>query len=216
MKTILIADDHEIIRMSLRTLIETFHQKYNFIEAATCVETMQVLSCQKADYAILDVFMADGNILSDMQEMTKYFQHTSILVCSMASEKIYAKRFLKKGVRGFVSKRSPIDELEKAIQCFLKGEIYLSNSIKEDLLTPAGGHSLDSLSDRELQVVEYLAMGTSVQDITQKMKLDAVKIDSYRRRAFKKLNIKKIAELDDKCLLAKNGTLHHSPEKNNT
>jgi two-component system, NarL family, invasion response regulator UvrY len=207
MKTILIADDHEIIRLGVRMLIESLPRNYNVIEAATCLEIMQVLSRKQTDYAILDVFLADGNILSYMKKIARYCQQTSILVYSGVSEKIYAKRFLKRGIRGLVSKHSPLEELEKAIRCFLDGEIYLSKSIKENLLKPSriGENPFDSLSDRELQVAEYVAMGVGVQEIAQKMRLDALTICTYRRSAFEKLNIENVIELEGKFQLSRNG-----------
>src|SRR5687767_15762515 len=69
MKTILIADDHEIVRLGVRMLIEGLPGNYNFIEAATCSEMLHVLSTGQAHYAILDVFLTDGNILSNMNEI---------------------------------------------------------------------------------------------------------------------------------------------------
>ncbi len=62
MKTVLIADDHEIVRRGVRMSIESFGEQYNFIEASTCAKVKEILSSQQVHYAILDMFLADANV----------------------------------------------------------------------------------------------------------------------------------------------------------
>ena len=207
MKNVLIADDHEIVRKGIRMLIGGFPEKYHFIEASTCKEVVEVLSGQEVHYAILDMFLADGNIFSAIQQIAGFSHRTTILVYTMNAERIYAKRFIEKGVRGFVCKQSSIDELEKAIQVVFSGEIYLSPELKEALFNPAKSNlpenPIDSLSDRELEVVEYIAMGMGTKEIANIMKLDTTTVSTYRRRAFEKLDAQNSFELKDKFLLYK-------------
>jgi two-component system, NarL family, invasion response regulator UvrY len=207
METILIADDQEIVRSGVKMIIESFPEKYNIIEAATCTEVMQVFFGRKIHYTILDLFFGDGNIFSSIHQFIKHSNKAGILVYSMSAEKIYGRRLLKKGVHSFISKRAPIAELEKAICCLLKGEIYLSQAMKEDILMPVKSdlpeNLVDSLSDRELEVVEYLTIGISSREIAEKMKLDITTVSTYRRRAFEKLDIHNNIELRDKLLLLK-------------
>jgi two-component system invasion response regulator UvrY len=204
MKTILIADDHEIIRMGVRMLIESFPEKYNFIEAATCVEIMQAFTDEQVHYAVLDVFLADGDLFSEIREISKHCQQTNILVYSMVPEKIYAKRFLKRGISGYVSKHATMKELENAILCCLQGQIYLSKAMREDLMRPKqegiSGNPFDLLSDAELQVVKYVAMGIDTKEIALKMKLKIATVNTYQRLAFKKLNVTDRVELEKRFL----------------
>ena len=207
MKTVLIADDHEIVRRGVRMIIESISPEYQFIEAATCAEVIQKLSDEKIDYAVLDMFLTDGNIFSCIQQITASSQHTNILIYSMNAERVYARRFIEKGVRGFVCKQNPIEELEKAIRTVLNGEIYLSQELKESLFGAAAadqpGNPIDLLSDRELEVTEYVAMGMGSKEIAQKMNLDITTVSTYRRRAFEKLNVENMIELKEKFLLYK-------------
>lgn len=207
METVLIADDHEIVRRGIRMLIESFSKKYHFIEASSCAAVAQILSREKIQYAILDMVLADGNILSVIQHIEASSQQTKILVYSMNAEKIYARRFLEKGVRGFLCKQNSIEELEKAIRSILNGQVYISDELKETLLnttrTQLAQNPIDSLSDRELEVVEYLAIGMGTKEIAQKMNLDITTISTYRRRAFEKLDVQNTIELKDKFLLYK-------------
>lgn len=155
----------------------------------------------------LIVFLADGNLFSAIDQLTAYGQQTNILVYSMNAEKIYAGRLMQKGVRGFVSKQAPIEELETAIRCVLKGEMYLSPAMKEGLFNSGKNNlsenPIDALSDRELEVVEYVAIGMGAKEIANKMNLDITTISTYRRRAFEKLGVQNMIELKDKFLLYK-------------
>lgn len=207
METVLIADDHEIVRHGVRMLIESFPQKYQFIEATSCAEITQILSGERIHYAILDMVLADGNILSVIQQIEACSHQTSILVYSMNEERIYAKRLIEKGISGFLNKQTSIEELEKAVRSIFKGEVYLSDEFKGQLLSgpPIGSaqNPIDALSDRELEVVEYIAIGMGTKEIAQKMNLDLTTISTYRRRAFEKLEVQNVMELKEKFLLYK-------------
>jgi two-component system invasion response regulator UvrY len=207
METILIADDHEIVRRGVRMIIGSFPKKYHFIEAATCTAVIQALSRQPVHYSILDMNLADGNIFSMLQEVSGYCYPTKILVYSMNAEKIYARRLIEKGVRGFVSKQGSLEELECAVRSVLNGEIYISTALKESLFGAARGklfeNPIDQLSDRELEVAEYVSTGMGAKEIAQKMNLDITTISTYRRRAFEKLDVQNMIELKDKFLFYK-------------
>ena len=137
METILIADDHEIIRRGIRMILEALPAKYNFIEASSCAGVVEALSRQKINYSILDMVFSDGNLFSDTSLLMTYGDRTDILVYSMNGESIYGMRLLQKGIKGYVSKKSGIGELEKAIGSLLKGQRYISASLQETLLTPS-------------------------------------------------------------------------------
>jgi DNA-binding NarL/FixJ family response regulator len=207
METVLIADDHEIVRRGVRMLIESFPKKYQFIEANSCTEVAQILSREQIHYAILDMVLADGNILSVTQQIEACSRQTNILVYTMNAERIYARRLIEKGIRGFLCKQTPIEELEKAIRSILRGEVYLSTELKLTLLnssrTNLAQNPVDSLSDRELEVVEYVAIGMGTKEIGHKMNLNITTISTFRRRAFEKLDVKNTIELKEKFLLYK-------------
>ena len=205
METILIADDPEIIRRGVKTIIESFSREYNFIEVSTCSGVIQTLSRETVHYAVLDMFLADGNLFSFIEQLALSSSKTGILIYSMNSENIYGKRLLDKGIRGFISKQAGVSELENALRTLMKGEIYLSHELKKSLISVNGstGNPVDSLSDRELEVVEYASMGMGTKEIAAKMNLEASTISTYRRRAFEKLKVQNIIELKEKFQLYK-------------
>lgn len=207
METILIADDHEIVRHGIRIFIESMPVKYRFIEASTCKAVIHILSNEKVDYTILDMQLEDGNIFSTVSQFIDYCNKTRVLVYTMNAEKIYARRLMQKGIKGFVSKQAPMQQLQTAIRSVLNGEIYLSSLTKEALTQPQKAdrfvNPIDSLSDRELEVVEYVSSGVGIKEIAILMHLDVTTISTYRRRAFAKLGVENILDLKDKFTLYK-------------
>lgn len=207
METILIADDHEIIRRGIRMIIEALPGQYHFVEASSCADVINALSSQKIRYSILDMTLSDGNVFSDTAVLPDYGETTGILVYSMSAEGIYARRLLQKGVKGFVSKKAGIEDLEKAIRSLLDGEMYISPMLKKAIIEPSRSKGLenpiDSLSDRELAVVEYTTLGLGAKEIAHRLNLDITTVSTYRRRALKKLNVQNIFELKDKFMLYK-------------
>lgn len=209
MQTILIADDHEIVRNGIRMMIETIPGEYHFIEVTTCEEVVKELDAQVVHFALLDMSLADGSILSALEPIAAHSWQTKILVYSMNAARIYAWRLIQKGVKGFVEKQASMEELEKAIREVLRGEVYLSPELKKVLLDPMAkqlqGNPLDSLSDRELEVVEYLASGLGAKEISHKMAVDITTVSTFRRRAFEKLDVQNVVELKLKFSLYTGG-----------
>jgi two-component system invasion response regulator UvrY len=207
METILIADDHEIVRQGIRRIIESFPKTYRLIESSTCKGVIEILSDEKVEYTILDMHLEDGNIFSTINNFTDYYNKTNILVYSMNAEKIYARRLIQKGVKGYVSKQAPVGMLEAAIRSVLNGEMYLSPWLKEALSQKSKSNEpanpIDNLSDRELEVIEYTSSGMGVKEIAMRMSLEAATVSTYRRRAFDKLGVENVVELNNKLLLYK-------------
>jgi two-component system, NarL family, invasion response regulator UvrY len=207
METLLVADDHEIVRQGIRLIVESFPKKYQFFEASTCVEVMKTLSREKIDFAILDMQLEDGNIFSTVSQFTDYCSKTAVLVYTTSPEKIYARRLVQKGIKGFLSKQSPIAQLETAIRTVLNGEVYLSPWMKETIFQASkandSGNPIDTLSDRELEVAEYVSSGIGMKEIAELMNVDITTASTYRRRAFDKLNVQNVVELVNKMMLYK-------------
>jgi DNA-binding NarL/FixJ family response regulator len=208
MKTLLIADDHEIVRQGIKMMIvKKFNEEYSFLEASTCKEIERLLKSQQVHYIILDMFLTDGNAFAIVDKITEQYPETAILIYTMNAEKIYARRLMQKGVRGFVSKQASVAELEQAIKSFLNGETYLCPTLKEDVSAkdPANAdlNPIDLLSDRELEMVEYLVMGLNAKEIANKMNVVMATVSTYKNRAFEKFGVESNAELKDKFLLYK-------------
>ena len=209
MKTILIADDHEIVRHGIKFMIKSFSNDYNFLEASTCMEITKLLKGEPIHYVVLDLFLTDGNAFPIVDTIAEQYPETGILIYTMNAEKVYAKRLMQKGIRGFVSKQASVAELEQAIKDFLNDERYIYSTLMKELikqdLSDVELNPIDMLSDRELEVVEYLAMGLGAKEISNKMNVDISTISRFRKRALEKFNVENNTELKDKFLLYKEG-----------
>jgi DNA-binding NarL/FixJ family response regulator len=207
MKTILIADDHEIVCHGIKLMIKSLSDDYNFLEASTCKEVEKLLKSQPIDYIVLDLFLTDGNAFPIVDTIAEHYPETGILIYTMNAEKVYAKRLMQKGIRGFVSKQASVAELEQAIKDFLNDETYIYSTLMKELakqdLADAEFNPIDVLSDRELEVVEYLAMGYGAKEISNKMNVGISTISRFRKRALEKFNVENNTELKDKFLLYK-------------
>ncbi len=217
MKSILIADDHEIVRRGIIVLLEDFPVKYKIIEASDCSSVLSILFKEHPEYLILDMNLADGNIFNNVQNIIEIYPDTRVLIYTMKSEKLYAIRLLKIGVKGFVSKESSINELKEAIQKFLSDDMYLSSQLKEQLFVSSQPgiqeNPIESLSDRELEVTEYIVTGLGSKEIAAKMNLEITTVSTYRRRAFEKLCVENMIELKEKFLIYGYETSRHLIQK---
>jgi len=199
MKHILIADDHEIVRYGVNDIIEKLNIDIacSIYEASTCREMLDILSVQAMDYIILDLQLADGHAFPLIDILVKDYPQTAVIVYTMNAEKIYARRLIRKGVRGYVCKQAGIGELKVALEKFLHGELYLSPALKKELADGDQPNLIDTLSDRELEVVEYLISGMSNKEIAYTMNVDRTTISTFRRRALEKLGAENNTELKE-------------------
>jgi two-component system, NarL family, invasion response regulator UvrY len=205
MKTILIADDHEIVRHGIKMMIKSFDETCTFYEASTCVETEKLLKTQQIQYIVLDLFLTDGNAFPIVDSIAEQYPDAGILIYTMNAEKVYAKRLMQKGVRGFVSKQASVAELEQAIKDFLNDKKHIYSTLMKELfkegLSNVEPNPIDLLSDRELEVVEYLIMGLGAKEISNKMNVGISTISRFRQRALEKFGVENNVELKDKFLL---------------
>src|SRR6185436_10408190 len=121
-----------------------------------------------------------------------------VLVISMHDESVYAERVLRAGARGYVMKKEPSEKIFLAVDALLRGEIFVSDRIKQDMLqftatgkraSNEGGEPLDHLTDREMQVFRRMGDGISTREIAQELHLSVKTIESYRESLKVKLNV---------------------------
>jgi DNA-binding NarL/FixJ family response regulator len=194
LENILIADDHEIVFNGLKTMIETHFGVKNIYYAETGVETINIISAHKEiELLILDISMPFSNIFQIVPEIKRKNPNLKILVFTMLSARIYENRLYKLGVNGFVEKTQPLLSLKDKIQSIIlgKGKVYDSENLKGD----ANNNPLDLLSNKELQIAQYLTSGDTNTTIAHKLGLMQSTIGTYKSRIFEKLEISSVLEL---------------------
>ncbi|MGB7845722.1 MAG: response regulator transcription factor [Candidatus Acidiferrum sp.] len=196
---ILIADDHAVFRRGLKeTLAEAF-SKVTFGEAKSAQETLECVRASDWDVLILDVSMPGKSGLDILGDIKRWRPRLPILFLSMHPEEQYARRVLKSGASGYLTKESVPEELKLAVRKIVAGGRYVSAALAEklayDLRKGADKPVHELLSDREFQVLRSIASGKSVKQIAEELSLSVKTVSTYRTRILEKTGLKTTADL---------------------
>ncbi len=197
---VLLADDHSIVRAGLRRIIEESVDIEVIAEADDGRTAIQLARETKPDVAVIDISMPGLDGLEVISQLRNNMPAMPIIMLTMHEEEQYVVRAIEAGAMGYVTKRSAPEHIVKAIHQVMGGSRYLTAEASEALaLRIARGagsrSSLDSLSNRELQVLRRLAMGHTNQEIASAYGISIKTVDTYRLRLLKKLNLRNNAEL---------------------
>jgi DNA-binding NarL/FixJ family response regulator len=196
---ILITDDHPIVRQGLKQLLKETFESVVVDEAGNGTESLDKIKKEKYDIVLLDIAMPGMNGLEALKEIQKINKTLPVLIISIYPEDQYALRCLKAGASGYLTKDTASDELTLAVERILSGKKYVSPTLADKLArhlnegTPKLPHEL--LSDREDQVMRYIASGKTAAEIAAELNLSVKTINTYRNRILKKMQIKNSAEL---------------------
>lgn len=195
----LISDDHAIVRKGLKALLQEEFPQAEFFEAVNSNEALSIAADQLPDVILMDISMPGRNGLETLKQMRSQGIKAPILMISMHSEDQYAIRSLKAGASGFINKESANDELLSAVHKLLAGKKYISPAVAEKLADGVTGSSdvsaHETLSDREMQVLQRIASGKTVSEIATEISLSVNTVSTYRARILEKLSLANNAEL---------------------
>ena len=162
---------------------------------------MQLLSEHKYGLVILDIQMPNTDTLALMEAIKQLYPDTKVLVYSMSSENIYAKRFMKSGAMGFLSKDSPLKEITRAIDAVLDNRHYMSESIAEILVDDSyakkASNPFDDLSKREFEIAKLLLSGQTLTQVSQTLNIQTSTVGTHKHRLFEKLAVTNLLELKE-------------------
>jgi len=196
----LLADDHLIVRAGLRRIIEESDDIEVIAEADDGKAAIQLAREKSPDVAVVDISMPGLDGLEVISQLKIYLPDLPIIILTMHEEEQYVVRAIEAGAMGYVTKRSAPEHIVKAIHQVLGGAPYLTAEASEALALrvakgASGKSTLDSLSNRELQVLRRLAMGHTNHEIASAYGISTKTVDTYRSRLLKKLNLRNNAEL---------------------
>ena len=198
---ILLADDHQIVRDGLRSMLEK--QGFQVVAEADNGKTAVDLALEfTPDVIIMDVIMPELNGIEATRMILKASPRCKVIALSMHSDKRYVTRALKAGALGYLLKDSAFDELVKAIRTVLRNRIYLSSEINQavvkeylDKIEKLEQPAYSILTDRERQIVQLIAEGKTTKEIAAILTISVKTVETHRQRAMTKLNIDSIAGL---------------------
>jgi two-component system, NarL family, invasion response regulator UvrY len=194
MLRILIADDHTVVRKGLRQILLEEFPSAEITETADAATLFLKVLREEWDVVITDISMPDKSGLEVLQQIRRDHPRLPVLILSAHSEDQYAIRALKAGASGYLCKDSASEELIIAIRRILLGKKYITASLAEKLafhLDQDGDRPPhESLSDREFEVMKFLASGKVVSEIASQLCLSVTTISTYRARILTKMNLK--------------------------
>ncbi|HEY5288570.1 MAG TPA: response regulator transcription factor [Caulobacteraceae bacterium] len=161
--TILLVDDHALVRAGLKRLLATLSHEV-ILEAANGRDALALIRQERPDLVILDLNLPGVGGLELLRRMI-HAGAGPILVLSMHGEPLYAKRALEAGAAGYMTKNASPDELLIAVRRVTAGGRYVEAELAQALAAPAAGAPLDQLSARELEIMRLLASGASLAEI---------------------------------------------------
>jgi two-component system response regulator NreC len=209
---LMLVDDHEVVRTSLKTYLETQQGLRVVAEADNGLDALRLANELHPDVVLMDITMPGVDGLEATREMSRACPESRVLALTVHEDKQYFFEMLAAGASGYVTKQVAAEELVAAIRTVAAGEVYLQPALavwlledyrrllnhapdqrKEAVHPP--GKGLEVLSERELQVLELVAEGLSNQEIGERLGISPKTVSRHRERIMSKLKIHSCAEL---------------------
>ena len=199
---LLIVDDHEVVRLGLRTLLADEPDLEVVAEAGTAEEALVQVANHDPDVVILDIQLPGRSGLEACQEIRKKFPETQVVILTSHGGESYAEQALRAGAAGYVLKQVGNEELVRAIRAANRGEIALDPRTAarvvgrlKDLQSQSEANAFRDLSPREMDVLTPLARGKTNAEIGQLLNLSEKTVSNYVSNMFEKLGLNNRIEL---------------------
>jgi DNA-binding NarL/FixJ family response regulator len=199
---ILIVDDHPLVRMSLREVIQRERDLVVCGEAEDREQALAAVAASNPQLAIIDLTLKSSDGMELIKDLRDRFPKVQVLVLSMHDEALHAERAVRAGARGYITKQEATTKIMVAIRHVLNGEIYWSEKAAARVASRIAtrtrattGATVDCLADRELQVFELIGEGRSTRQIAAALHIDVSTVETYRARIKEKLNLKDAPDL---------------------
>jgi two-component system response regulator NreC len=202
--SVLIADDHAILRSGLKMLINAQADMEVVAEAPDGDRTVQAVCERRPDVALLDLTMPVSGGMSALERIARCCPETRVLVLSMHDDPAYLRSALATGASGYVLKRAVDTELLAAIRAVHRGGVFVDSSLAHvfvhDALDKAAQkertpRSLNILSERERQVLGLVAQGYGSREISEEILVSVRTVETYRARIVEKLGLRTRSEI---------------------
>ena len=192
--SIMITDDHSMIREGLKSLLELDDDIKVIAEAVDGRDCLDKLDVYKPDVLLLDINMPNMNGLEVLKELKARKSKVKVLVLTVHSETEYLMKAVDIGINGYVLKDSESAELKKAIRAIMDGETYIQPSLipalnAKRLERNEDEEKIDSLTRRELEVLKLLAIGMYNKEVAEKLEISERTVKNHVSNIFKKLEV---------------------------
>jgi DNA-binding NarL/FixJ family response regulator len=200
---IVLADDHPIVLDGLRNLIRAENDFELVGEAASGLTALRIIREQRPDVAVLDISLPELNGIGLSRRLAGELPELRLLVLTLHEDRAYLNQALEAGVRGYVLKRSAVENLVQAIRAVMVGGLYIDPAIvgrvfdskRANRKLAAKQGASPALTDREAEVLKMAALGFTNKEIAARLDVGVKSVETYKARGLEKLELKTRAEL---------------------
>ena len=196
--TIVLVDDHAVVRAGVRRLLEQEPLFEVIGEAESGEKAYQIFGELKPDVMVMDLSMPGMGGLESIRRILMRYEKAKILVLSMHEDLSFANQALKLGAKGYLTKNTLADDLVKSIETVTQGDVFLSDEIakKMDMQSISGNQDpVHELSAREFEIFRLLAEGLDIDAIASTLNISSKTVSNYQTMIKQKLNINTPIEL---------------------
>jgi two-component system response regulator NreC len=199
---LLLVDDHAVVRSGLKMLLENERDVEILGEASSAAEAIESAVRLKPDVILMDIGLPDLSGIDATREIKKRVPEVAIVALTIHEDEEYFFKMLESGASGYVPKRAAPEELLTAIRAAANGQVYLYPSLAKLLVRDfldggraTGQQTTSDLTDREQEVLTYLAEGASNEEIAASLVISPKTVARHRENIMRKLNLHSRAEL---------------------
>ncbi len=192
---VIIAEDHTLVREALLRLLVASGVVQVVAQASNGREAVELVNRYQPDVLLLDIGMPEKDGLQTAMELAASGSAARVLILSMHTEVSYAVRAIRAGAAGFISKTAHLDELVAAIEAVHAGQRVLPPGAEAALVSDDAAGPAKILSQREFQVMGYLASGMTNREIAQLLAISVKTVDTHRGHVLKKLKLRNNSDI---------------------
>jgi DNA-binding NarL/FixJ family response regulator len=199
--TILLVDDHPIVRQGLTQLINQEPDMAVCAQAEDANGAFHAIATHRPDVVVLDISLNGPDGLAVLKDIRLSYTTLPVLILSMHDESLYAERVLRAGANGYIMKQEATERVLEAIRRIRAGEVYVSDRIAKQILrqvvrrSAPGKSPMEALTDRELAVFRLLGKGRGTREIADDLHVSVKTVESYQAHIKEKLSLKNAREL---------------------
>ncbi|MCB1690285.1 MAG: response regulator transcription factor [Halioglobus sp.] len=197
---IMLADDHEVMRSALRSLLDSRDDLVVVAEAGTGREVLSQIEDTMPDVVVMDINMPELNGIETTRQLCASYPQVRVLGLSIHANGRMVSEMLNAGASGYVPKNCAASELLEAIHLVRAGKMYISPEVLGDFVVSRSRegsqeNAFAALTEREREVLQLLAEGFPTKEVAEKLSLGVPTVHTHRQHLMQKLNARSVADL---------------------
>ncbi len=196
---VLIADNHPIVRLGIKQVLESSSDIEVIADVSTTTELFKTLEKVTPDVVMLEMDIPEINGIATLRKMKQEFPNVKSLMYSGQSEDVYALSTIRAGAFGYLSKTADLDYVISAVRKVSEGNMFITNELAQRLAFDEGTQKprrfFRKLSSREVEVLKLLASGKRNKEVAEGLNLNEKTVSTYKARLMKKLNVDNLVDL---------------------